>query len=604
SLEVSRQRATEILKEASKNIQSTEEQLSNAHNSMLTEEEYRKLKDVLYADDQVKYRYMQKQSMIDQEQQHKKNTHAHYKQGKKVFAGLSGLAIVFVIIAWFSNIPWFYHGAILSAVVGWMQWYFKRKDYMNYEQKVNPPSETSDEVLDETERAHLQEKIDQHNRSMEGIDFLNERREEFQQLYTQRESELQHVLQAEEKVNKQIEEELFTYPFLDKIELPYWEEIGLVLRDVQSLRLQEEDISEQLLNMKHARNDLEQKIRAYAQNLDENHAHESIPMLLAHIDEYIHDDVKNRERMENLSHEQQEALERHKQQSKKIDHISNEINAIFQRAEVQTREEFQRKYETYIDQKANVHQMNQAKEQLIAIFTPTTWNAYVHQDIDAHTVQYEQSSWSQKVSSYEKELEDIRSSLATSQAAMNHLERKDSRSYSEQMHTFEREQEVLQQLAKDWATYQVAYSTLQQTKQTFMRKHVQSLFEKATEHFSYITNKRYKTIHTDLHKGEMTVIDDTNIPFSPIELSKGTRDQLYIAIRLAMGQHTQEKMPFPFIFDDSFVHFDANRTERMIQLMLRVSMEQQVIVFTCKNEIEEIIQLHTKDNEVSWVRIQ
>src|SRR5699024_6768751 len=102
----------------------------------------------------------------------------------------------------------------------------------------------------------------------------------------------------------------------------------------------------------------------------------------------------------------------------------------------------------------------------------------------------------------------------------------------------------------------------------------------------------------------MTVIDDTNIPFSPIELSKGTRDQLYIAIRLAMGQHTQEKMPFPFIFDDSFVHFDANRTERMIQLMLRVSMEQQVIVFTCKNEIEEIIQLHTKDNEVSWVRIQ
>src|SRR5699024_8679218 len=104
--------------------------------------------------------------------------------------------------------------------------------------------------------------------------------------------------------------------------------------------------------------------------------------------------------------------------------------------------------------------MNQAKEQLIAIFTTTTCNAYVHQDIDAHTVQYEQSSWSQTVTSYEKELEDIRSSLATSQAAMNHLERKDSRSYSEQMHTFEREQEVLQQLAKDWATYQVAYSTL------------------------------------------------------------------------------------------------------------------------------------------------
>lgn len=603
-LEETRQQRKNMVAEALRTIQGIDEQIAHAQHSMLTEEEYDNYKGALHVDNQVKSRQMYEQTFINQAQQQKSTFLARYQQGKKLLAGFIGLAIICVLAGWFSSIPWFYHGAILSVVIGWMQWSFKRKDYKNATQKSPHTIEAEDKTLDESERTYFQEKIDSHNQSKEAILFFRQRKEEFQRLYTKRKNEFKQVIQTEEKMNKQIEDELYTYPFLGEIELPYWEEIGVVLREVHSLYVQKESVANQLAELKIVRKNLEQKIRTFSHHLSVDNSLITVPLLFARVEEFIHEDVKNRERLEHISHEKREALEHYHLQLERNDAIANEIKTIYLRAQVSTKEEFLQEREKFIKQQEKLKQMNQAKEQLIAIFSSNTWDTYVHQDIHDHTVQYEQSTWTEQIASLEKELENIRDSLATSQASLEHLERKDSRSYSEQMHTFEREQEVLQQLAEEWATYEIAYSTLKQTKKTFMRKHVVSLFEKASEHFAYITNNRYNVIHTDVDKGEITVMNDANISFSPTELSKGTRDQLYIAIRLSMGQHTQERMPFPFVFDDSFVHFDGERTKRMIQLMLRVSKEQQVIVFTCKDEIEEIIQHHTKENEVSWVRIQ
>ena len=73
------------------------------------------------------------------------------------------------------------------------------------------------------------------------------------------------------------------------------------------------------------------------------------------------------------------------------------------------------------------------------------------------------------------------------------------------------------------------------------------------------------------------------------ELSKGTIDQLYISLRLAVGEIMSDKYRMPFIIDDGFVHFDAIRTKRIVKIIEAISVNQQVIIFTCKRQVADAL---------------
>lgn len=62
-------------------------------------------------------------------------------------------------------------------------------------------------------------------------------------------------------------------------------------------------------------------------------------------------------------------------------------------------------------------------------------------------------------------------------------------------------------------------------------------------------------------------------------LSEGTRDQLFLALRLALLEHRSAE-PLPFIGDDLLASFDDERTLAMLRLLATTGQQQQVIVFT------------------------
>ena len=64
-------------------------------------------------------------------------------------------------------------------------------------------------------------------------------------------------------------------------------------------------------------------------------------------------------------------------------------------------------------------------------------------------------------------------------------------------------------------------------------------------------------------------------------LSDGTRDQLYLALRLAsLLAHIEKTEPMPMVLDDLFVQFDDERTFAGLKVLADLSMRVQVLVFT------------------------
>jgi chromosome segregation protein len=70
-------------------------------------------------------------------------------------------------------------------------------------------------------------------------------------------------------------------------------------------------------------------------------------------------------------------------------------------------------------------------------------------------------------------------------------------------------------------------------------------------------------------------------------LSEGTRDQLFLALRLALlERHTSE--PLPFIGDDLLASFDEARTLAMLRLLAAAGAQRQVILFTHHRHVAEL----------------
>ncbi|MFO8060682.1 MAG: hypothetical protein R6U70_08515, partial [Bacillota bacterium] len=64
------------------------------------------------------------------------------------------------------------------------------------------------------------------------------------------------------------------------------------------------------------------------------------------------------------------------------------------------------------------------------------------------------------------------------------------------------------------------------------------------------------------------------------QLSKGARDQLYLALRFAVADVVASEVRLPFIFDDPFVTWDAGRRENLRQMLQEEVKRRQVIVLS------------------------
>jgi len=109
----------------------------------------------------------------------------------------------------------------------------------------------------------------------------------------------------------------------------------------------------------------------------------------------------------------------------------------------------------------------------------------------------------------------------------------------------------------------------------------------ATEEFVKLTGDHYRRVTVSEDKeGVLKVAVTRRGRVEPIEedsLSRGTADQLYLALRVALGRlYTLEGEPAPLLLDDPFVNYDPERTRRAFEALATLSNTSQIIFFTCQ----------------------
>ena len=119
----------------------------------------------------------------------------------------------------------------------------------------------------------------------------------------------------------------------------------------------------------------------------------------------------------------------------------------------------------------------------------------------------------------------------------------------------------------------------------------------ASRYIREITDGAYDSLNID---DNMDVFMNTRTKMVPIEqVSSGTSDQIYMALRLAAArlvQNGEDKLPL--IFDDSFVNYDEQRLASSLN-WLAEEYKGQIIIFSCHKREEQIFE----ENEVEFRKI-
>ncbi|MEX2286947.1 MAG: hypothetical protein WD648_07655, partial [Planctomycetaceae bacterium] len=150
----------------------------------------------------------------------------------------------------------------------------------------------------------------------------------------------------------------------------------------------------------------------------------------------------------------------------------------------------------------------------------------------------------------------------------------------------------LKAAAQRWLAVNLASRALDRMRSRFERTCQPPTLSAACEFLKQLTGGKYSTIWTPLGKRNLCVDDDRGNTFRVEQLSNGTREQLFLTIRLAMVcEFAREGIELPLVLDDILVNFDQSRTEAAVDALLHFREGgQQILLFTCHLHLAHLFQ--------------
>ena len=119
------------------------------------------------------------------------------------------------------------------------------------------------------------------------------------------------------------------------------------------------------------------------------------------------------------------------------------------------------------------------------------------------------------------------------------------------------------------------------------------LLNSASTIFSTLTLGSFSKLIVDFEREPMVLegLRSDGKPVGISGMSDGTRDQLYLALRLAaLEMHLEQAMPLPFIADDLFINYDDARSKAGFEALRTLSEHTQVIFLSHHDHLIPTVQ--------------
>ena len=144
---------------------------------------------------------------------------------------------------------------------------------------------------------------------------------------------------------------------------------------------------------------------------------------------------------------------------------------------------------------------------------------------------------------------------------------------------------------RTWAEYTTAAALFDQAKKIYEEQRQPEVLRLASVYFATMTDGAYVRVMAPLGEIDLQVEEaKRGKRKGPEALSRGTKEQLYLAMRLALAAvYAEQMVALPLVADDILVNFDDARAAATAALLGDYAASGvQVLAFTCHQRLAEV----------------
>jgi uncharacterized protein YhaN len=148
------------------------------------------------------------------------------------------------------------------------------------------------------------------------------------------------------------------------------------------------------------------------------------------------------------------------------------------------------------------------------------------------------------------------------------------------------------ELAREWAVYKLAAALLKEARRNYEAERQPRALRLAADILERATAGRYTALRAtadDAGRPRLMVVDKHGREWDPATLSRGTREIVYLALRLALIRDYRARgVELPVVLDDPMVNLDPHRLREFFEVLRQEAKEQQLLYMTCHPALVEL----------------
>jgi uncharacterized protein YhaN len=279
-----------------------------------------------------------------------------------------------------------------------------------------------------------------------------------------------------------------------------------------------------------------------------------------------------------------------RESNRRVEGIKVKRNALFVQGGAADRDEFEERARAFARRIYLEDQLRDSQRDLDAACAAHTDLAIVEDDL----ARFAPGQNSECIEMLRMELADLDHDLERSLEQLGRVNHEIESIEDDRQSTvvrFERQQteDQMRVLAREWAACESAAHVIDHLRRDYERSHQPRALAATSELLSRITCGKYRRVWTPLGERRLIVDDDAGHSFPVQSLSRGTREQLLLSLRLAVVRELAgQEIRLPVILDDVLINFDEQRSGAAIDVLLELGEQgQQVLFFTCHSHLAQ-----------------
>jgi uncharacterized protein YhaN len=153
-------------------------------------------------------------------------------------------------------------------------------------------------------------------------------------------------------------------------------------------------------------------------------------------------------------------------------------------------------------------------------------------------------------------------------------------------------EEQLRAAIERWQVLGVTHRLLQSIRRNYESQRQPEALREASQYLAQLTHGQYVRVWTPLDEDVLRVDNADGQALSVDVLSRGTREQVYLSLRLALvSAYARRGARLPLILDDVLVNFDGHRAEMAAEVLRDFAADgHQILLFTCHEHIVRVFR--------------